>query len=121
MKKSLLTSKEFEVLNIFWASDDGLTAKQIHDTNPDLVLSTVQSAIKNLIKKDMLRVDDIVYSGTVLTRSYVPTLSEESFVLQQYESLNIPELLTQFLGESKDTSKEIETIERILAEKRRDL
>ena len=121
MKTSLVTNREFEVLNIFWEHNTGLTAKQIHDINPDLVLSTVQSVLKKLIKKNLIKVDEIVYSGTVLTRSYIPTLSAESFVLRQYDTLNMSELLTQFLGNSKDTSKDIQEIENVLDEKRRDL
>lgn len=121
MDKSLVTKKEFEVLQILWKSETGLTAKQICDKSPDLVLSTVQSVMKKLVKKNFLKVDEIVYSGTVLTRSYVTTLSEESFILKQYDGLDMSELLTQFLGDSKDTSKDIDAIERILEEKRSDL
>jgi len=119
MRKSLLTNKEYEVLSIFWKSKGGLTAKQIHEDNPELVLSTIQTKIKSLVKKNMLEVDEIVYSGKVLTRKYVPTISEEKFILKQYDGLDISELIMQFLGETGNDSKEIEAIENILKEKRR--
>lgn len=119
MKKNLVSNKEFEVLNILWENETGLTAKQIHEINPDLVLSTVQSVLKKLVKKDLLKVDEIVYSGTVLTRSYIPTLNKENFILKQFEELDMPELLTQFLGNSNNTSKTLEEIENVIAAKRR--
>lgn len=120
MRKSLVTNKEFEVLSILWGSKTPLTAKQIHETNSDLVLSTVQSVIKKLIKKEMVEVADIVYSGKVLTRSYTAKISEESFVLKQYENLNIPKIIAQFLGTSENNSEEIKEIENILKKKRSD-
>ena len=119
MKKNLVSNKEFEVLSILWENETGLTAKQIHEINPDLVLSTVQSVLKKLVKKDLLKVDEIVYSGTVLTRSYIPTLNKENFILKQFEELDMPELLTQFLGNSNNTSKTLEEIENVIAAKRR--
>ena len=34
----------------------------------------------------MIKIDQIVYSGTVLTRSYVPTLSEQEFETERISS-----------------------------------
>ena len=68
----------------------------------------------------MVEVADIVYSGKVLTRSYTAKISEESFVLKQYENLNIPKIIAQFLGTSENNSEEIKEIENILKKKRSD-
>lgn len=123
MKKYEVTNKELDVLKILWESQKSLTAKDIHTINPDLVLSTIQISLKKLIKKKLIEVKDIVYSGTVLTRSYVPLVSEEAFVIDQYEGLNISVLLSEFLGNSSSEkmSEELEELEEIFRQKKRDL
>ena len=123
MKKYEVTNKELDVLKILWASKEPLTAKDIHTSHPNLVLSTVQISLKKLIKKNLVEIKDIVYSGTVLTRSYAPLVSEEAFVIDQYEGLNMSVLLSEFLGNSstENINEELNELEEILRQKKQDL
>ena len=66
MKKYNISGREFEILEIFWEQKRAFTAKQIQEINPELSLSTIQNTLKKLVKKKLIKIDDIVYSGTVL-------------------------------------------------------
>lgn len=123
MNKIKVSPKEVEILNILWGSEKPLTAKQIYESNQKLVLSTIQATLKKLTAKELVKVDDIIYSGTVLTRSYVPNINKEEFILKQYDNLKIPNLLALFLGNQSKNEMlaEIEEIEKLLEEKRKDL
>jgi predicted transcriptional regulator len=123
MKKYTISSREFEILEIFWEHKRNFTAKQIHEMNPALSLSTIQNTLKKLLKKNLINIDDIVYSGTVLSRSYIACISKEEFILNQYEHIEIRNLIAGFLGnQSKDNlSREIEKIEELLESQRKNL
>lgn len=86
-------------------------------------MSTIQISLKKLIKKELVKVDDIVYSGTVLTRSFIPTITKESFVLDQYEDLNISTLLSEFLGNnsSDELDDELNKLQDILRKKKSEI
>lgn len=115
--------KEQEILSIMWNSEVALTAKQIHEQSPEIPISTIQSVLKKLLEKKLVKIDDIIYSGKVLTRSYLPILNQEEFVLQQYQGLDISNLLSLFLGSKKLNSDntDIEELEKMIAEKRKKL
>lgn len=122
MSRFNVTNKELEVLEILWEHEEGLTAKQIVETDPDLILSTVQSVLNKLKKRGLVTVGEIVYSGTVLTRSYQATVTREKFILDYYQKVSVSKLLASFLesGNSQNLDKEISEIEKLLQEKRKD-
>lgn len=81
-----LTGREKDILSILWKADKGMIASEITKESEDLTINTVQAVLKKLMKRNLIRIDQIVYSGTVLTRSYVPTLSEQEFETQRISS-----------------------------------
>nr|WP_304973035.1 BlaI/MecI/CopY family transcriptional regulator [uncultured Schaedlerella sp.] len=81
-----MTSRELEVLRVFWASDVSLTAIDIPQKNPKLKINTVQGVIKNLLKKNFIEVDNIIYHNTVLTRTFKPILTQEEYMMDYFES-----------------------------------
>ncbi len=81
-----LTGRERDILNILWNSDKGLIASEIVKSREDLTINTVQAILKKLLKRNLIKIDQIVYSGTVLSRSYVPTLTEPEFETGMIES-----------------------------------
>ena len=123
MKKKYVSNKELDVLNILWDSDSALTAKEINTRYPEFALSTIQLSLKNLIKKDLVKVNEIVYSGTVLTRNYVPTITKENYVVDQYQGLSPSLLLSELLGNdsSSELDLELKELEEIIKNKKRDL
>lgn len=123
MKKYNISGREFEILEIFWEQKRAFTAKQIQEINPELSLSTIQNTLKKLVKKKLIKIDDIVYSGTVLSRSYIACITKEDYILNQYEHIEIRNLLASFLGNQsrEDLSDEIQKIEELLENERKKL
>lgn len=84
-----ISQKEQDVLLVFWRDGGNLTASAIADKGDGLGINTVQAAVRNLLKKEYIEIADIVYSGTVLTRSYKPVISAEQFAAYQLQILKI--------------------------------
>lgn len=78
-----LTGREEDIINIFWHSEKGLIASVVVEKKEGLTINTVQATIKRLYRRNLLKVDEIVYSGTVLSRSYVPVISKQEFEFQR--------------------------------------
>lgn len=121
MKKISVGNKELDILDVLWNSPKPLTVTMICEANPNLNYNTVQSCIKKLSKKGLVEVGEIVYSGTVLTRSYQPLLSREEFILNQYQSLKISNLVSHFLGDLKtqEATSEVKELEELLKSKKK--
>lgn len=78
-----LSKKEKEVMRVLWNSSTPLVASQINNIDLKLNINTVQAVLKKLLLKEYIKIADIVYSGTVLTRSYEPTISIDEYVAGQ--------------------------------------
>lgn len=59
-------------MSVLWRIGESLTASSIAEKGGGLSINTVQAVMRSLMKKGYVEVADIVYSGTVLTRSYKP-------------------------------------------------
>ena len=120
-KFSKLTSREVDIMNILWASEKPLVASEIADSRLDLTVNTVQAVLRKLLKYQLIEVADIVYSGTVLSRSYRPTITSEEFALHEVTSdylafqktLSKPLLVSALLDTEKDPVKTRETIDEL--------
>ncbi len=105
-----LTGRERDILSILWNAEKSLIASEVVTYRDDLTINTVQAVLKKLLKRNLIEVDQIVYSGTVLSRSYKPTLTEAEFQTKMI-SANILDLkrfrispaqfIMGFLGNSK--------------------
>jgi len=91
MKNKLpkISEREKDVMLVLWHSDEPLTASAITEKGDGLSINTVQSVLRNLLKKEYIAVADIVYSGTVLTRSYEPVVSAEQYAADQLQTMRI--------------------------------
>lgn len=74
-----LTKKQEEVMNVLWESEKPMIASEILKMRDDFNINTVQSTLRTLVKKKYVEIAEIVYSGTVLTRSYKPLIKREDF------------------------------------------
>ncbi|MDD7388977.1 MAG: BlaI/MecI/CopY family transcriptional regulator [Lachnospiraceae bacterium] len=81
-----LTPRDLDVLSVLWDSDRPMTASEITAANPALNKNTVQPVLRKLLKNELVQVADIVYSGTVLSRSYVPSVSRQEVSLYRLSS-----------------------------------
>lgn len=78
-----LTKRDLDIMNILWDSSKSMTASEIVNASSDLTMNTVQAILRKLLKKQLIEVADIVYSGTVLSRSYRPTITASDFAVSQ--------------------------------------
>ena len=128
-----LTNREYDILKILWTSEDALTASGISEQGDGISINTVQANMKKLLKRDLIHVDQIVYSGTVLSRAYRPSVSQEDFELKRYvnnmkqlqgNDFSCSQFVACFLGQEKNRQKvqqEIDQLELLLAQKKQEL
>ena len=76
-----LSKRELDVMNVLWEAGRPMIASDIPGVQPSLSINTVQSVLKKLLMRNFIEVDKIVHSGTVLTRSYRPIISDRKSVV----------------------------------------
>ncbi len=86
MKKKL-SKQQLEVMKILWDSEAPLIASDIVKKDPNLNINTVQACLRVLVKAEAIEVADIVYSGTVLTRSYRTLISKDEYFNDTYKDI----------------------------------
>mgnify|MGYP003275548597 CR=1 FL=1 len=91
MKNKLpkISEREKDVMSVLWRAGEALTSSIIAEKGDGLSINTVQAAVRSLIKKGYIEVADIVYSRTVLTRSYKPIVSAEQYAAYQLQALQV--------------------------------
>lgn len=77
--KKVLTSRQFEILNILWDAERPLLVSEISELH-QLHVNTVQAAIKKLCKIGYVDIAEIVHSRNVLARTYKPVISKEDYL-----------------------------------------
>ena len=84
--KKRFTKKQLDVMKVLWESATPMIASDIVRKDDALNINTVQACLRSLIANHSIKVADIVYSGTVLTRSYapVPVMSILAILVQIY-------------------------------------
>ena len=119
-----ITNRELEIMQLLWHADHPLIASEIAAMKPDLTVNTVQSVLRNLLKHKYVEVAKIVYSGTVLTRSYRPLITEQEFGVNQvirdfhsFQGLSVSHLVAGLLNEPVSAS-EIDELESIIQKQR---
>ena len=117
-----ITNRELEIMQLLWNADHPLIASEIAAMKPDLTVNTVQSVLRNLLKHKYIEVAKIVYSGTVLTRSYRPLITEQDFGIDQVinDLMNIKgytHLVASLLNEPVSSS-EIDELEEVIRKQR---
>ena len=122
--KKRLTKKELEIMKILWNSNKALVASEIASRGEELNINTVHACLRTLLKKEAIKIDGIVYSGTVLTRSYSPVITKEDYFDDIYNDIlggKKNNMLIRSLIDSKTDLSELETLEKIIAEKKKEL
>lgn len=122
MKLKKLTNKELDVLRVLWDAEDPLLASEIYKIDPSLNSNTVQAALRNLTKKGYIKVADIVYSGTVLSRRYTPIVTQPEYV-KMFFPATPEEKLTFMEGFIKDIEDldELNSVQKLLDRKKAEL
>lgn len=118
MKK--ITSKQLEVMQVLWRTSRSLTASEIADADEALNINTVQVCIRQLLKKEYIKVADIVYSGTVLCRCYSPVIQKQDYVAEFFHNALDSGMgaALDFIDEKADTSM-LDELEKAIEIKRK--
>lgn len=88
MKTKILPPRQLETMEVLWNSDKSMTATEIMNAS-DMAINTVQASLRSLTAKGYIKQADVVYSGTVLVRSYVPVVSREEYVSFSFQEMMV--------------------------------
>lgn len=105
-----LTQSQLNIMKTLWAENKAMIASDFVQLDPSLNLNSVQSSLRSLFKKNYIEVSDIVYSGKVLTRSYVPTISADEYATENINGIVNNLLSSNILLHYVETENDIETI-----------
>lgn len=119
MKKQLINGREMEVMKILWANEEALTASQISANDSELSINTIHAVLKTLLKKEFIEIAEIVYSGTVLTRSYRTTITTAQYVKLCFYNNSTTEAIASLIED--ESAESIKELEKILENKRKEL
>lgn len=123
MKK--LTKKQLEVMKILWNNTDSMIASEIEKSNASFNMNTVQASLRELLKKNYIKVDDIVYSGTVLTRSYKPIVTREQYLKETCDDINGVEnsrfSLCASLIQTQTNLDELQELEKLIKKRKKEI
>ena len=119
-----LTKRQEDVMNVLWGSDKPMIASDILKAKDDFNINTVQATLRTLVKKKYIEIADIVYSGTVLSRSYRPILKREEVTsdvdLGIKSVFKKADLFARYVDEINDLDS-ILKLEKVLEEKKKEL
>ncbi|MEE0683714.1 MAG: BlaI/MecI/CopY family transcriptional regulator [Bacilli bacterium] len=113
MKHKKLTQSQLSIMKTLWAENKAMIASDFVQLDPSLNLNSVQSSLRSLLKKNYIEVSDIVYSGKVLTRSYVPTISADEYATENINGIVNDLLSSNILLHYVETENDIETIKQL--------
>ena len=124
MNRKALSPRQLEVMEILWNAEKGMTASEIVNASKGLQINTVQASLRSLISKKYIEVGQIVYSGTVLSRSYVPMVTREEYLefsCQKLTELSSSSLvMASFIGNAENTDV-LDELEAMIQKRKQEL
>lgn len=108
-----LSTKQLQIMNILWDSDKPLIASQILNLDNSLNINTIQCVLKGLLKKNYIELADIVYSGTVLARSYRFIIPKSDYYQNLFDELKNPSDSSIVLVTLAQQEKNIEVLDEL--------
>lgn len=122
MKIKVLSTREIQIMNILWSSDKPLSANQIAEESDDMSVFSVQQVLQRLLKNEIIKVAEIGYSNTVLTRFYVSVLTQAEYVqfLLGDSNLNLYKI-TSFFIENNTDKNTLQDLKKQIVERQKKL
>ena len=129
MKKETLTKSEHEIMNLLWHVDRPLTASEIIEQSTDKTWkdSYIHLLINSLLDKGMIRAEGFAKTTKNYARTFVAAVSEEAYAVQQIagrkplSTLSVVSIVSALVEQAEEPSALIDAVERMLAEKRKDI
>lgn len=123
MNKKTLSPRQLEVMEILWDAKKSMTASEIVNAS-ELQINTVQASLRSLISKKYVEVGQIVYSGTVLSRSYIPVVTREEYLkfsCEKLSALSSSSLVMASLIDNTSNKEVLEELEAMIQKKKKEL
>lgn len=123
MNRKALSVRQMEVMEILWKASQGMTASEIKNAS-NMDINTVQASLRGLMSKKYIEVGQIVYSGTVLSRSYVPIVTREEYLdfsckkLSEFSSSSL--VMASLIG-STDDAEMLDELEAMILKRKKEL
>lgn len=120
-----LSQKQLDVMKILWDAGTPLVASDIVKAESSMNINTVQASLRVLLKENLIEIADIVvYSGTVLSRSYRPLISRDVYFNAEYKNIignsSTSAMIATFIEQEEDIS-ELERIEELIRKRMKEL
>lgn len=122
MFKKRLTNKQMDVMNILWENDKPMAASEILKANEKLNINTIHACIRKLLEEEYVKVAYIDYSGNVMSRYFMPTVSKEKYFSESYKDIiGSKKLILTSLIETETNIEELEQLENLIRKKKEEL
>ncbi len=129
-KEYQVTRRENDILYVLWSAGRPLMASEI--ANDELMLTTVHTTLKRMLKKNLVEVVDFVKSGNVYGRCYQPTVSLSEYEMSKMSNdfkkiksteVTVTDLVAELLkNEDKETvKKELDELEQVIKDIRNEI
>lgn len=124
LDRKALSPRQLQVMEILWKAEGGMTASAIVKSDEELQINTVQASLRSLISKKYIKVGEIVYSGTVLSRSYVPLITREEYLemsCQKLSKMSSSPLLMASLIHGESDGQLLDKLEEMIKQRKKEL
>ena len=122
MFKKRLTNKQMDVMNILWENDKPMAASEILKANEKLNINTIHACIRKLLEEEYVKVAYIDYSGNVMSRNFMPTVSKGKYFSESYKDIiGSKKLILTSLIETETNIEELEQLENLIRKKKEEL
>ena len=116
MTETHLTKRETDVMEIFWAHDEDLSARDIQQYLPDITVNSIQPVLKRLQKKEYIHVSGFSQHTKSLMRVYRPLVSKAQHIVSLMDQHTSQEILLLMVKQCKDKTF-LEELQGIIAKK----
>ncbi|MCL2718348.1 MAG: BlaI/MecI/CopY family transcriptional regulator [Lachnospiraceae bacterium] len=127
MGKFKLTSRERDLMEIFWKADKALAGSDFPNYDRTLKSNTANIYLRKLLDKGLIKISDYEMRKNIITRTYVPSLSKQEYETEKFfHSLNkyefntalfIASLFDENINEENEL-KELLKLEKIINERK---
>jgi len=92
-----LTYNELSIMDVLWREDRPLLSTEIVElcTEKEWKPSSIHILINSLLEKDAIKIGGFVKTGKHYSRTFVPSLSQEDFIVYIMTSSNLSETVVK--------------------------
>lgn len=115
-----MTKTERKILETLWNSETPLCAGEILEANPDMKDITLRTALKNMLKKDLISVDGMIQRTKNYARTFRANVTSEEILYhnaKQITNLSSFKLMCTLLQEEPFSREELEALKELIEEK----